>query len=108
MKQTVRTPEEKNELKRILNKEYYKRGPKDMDPEDLKYIGKHKSQIVPLEIKVPHVETNLINKPTPPPEPQIPVEQTIKVLADKRLALEQRDWDRKWGRGGISDVLRPE
>ena len=108
MKQTARTPEEKNELKRILNKEYYKRGPKDMDPEDLKYIGKHKSQIVPLEIKVPHVETNLINKPTQPPEPQIPVEQTIKVLADKRLALEQRDWDRKWGRGGISDVLRPE
>ena len=46
----------------ILNKEYYKRGPKDMDPEDLKYIGKHKSQIVYPEVKIPHIETNLINK----------------------------------------------
>ena len=109
MRETAKTPEEKNDIKRILNKQYYKHGPKDMDPADLKFIGKHKSQNIPLEIKVPPVETNLINKPTPPPRPrpQIPVEQTIKALADRKLVREQKDWDRQWGRGGISDVLRP-
>ena len=105
LKQTAKTPEERNELKRILNKEYYKRGPKDMDPDDLKYIGKHKSQIVYPEIKVPVIDKSLIDRPTP--KPQIPLRDQIKILADKRLAQEQRDWDRKWGRGGISDVLRP-
>ena len=108
MKKTATTTPEKNEIKRILNKEYYKQGPKNMDPEDLKYIGKHKSQIVYPEIVVPHIETNLINKPTPPPEPQIPIEQTIKVLADKRLNREQKVWDQKHGRSGITDLLRPK
>ena len=105
MRMTAKTPDERNEIKRILNKEYYKRGPKDMDPEDLKFIGKHKSQIVYPEIKVPHVEKDL--KPTPPPEPRIPIEHTIKVLADKRLDQEQKKWDRENGRGGITDLLRP-
>jgi len=107
MKQTASTPEEKNEIRRILNKEYYKRGPKNMDPADLKFIGKHKSQIVYPEIKVPHIDTDLTNKPTPPPEPQIPIEQTIQDLADKRLAREQKDWDRQWGTDGIVNLKRP-
>ena len=108
MKKTAHTSEEKNELKRILNKQYYKRGPKDMDPEDLKYIGKHKSQIVYPEIKIPHVEPDLTNKPTRQPEPRIPIEQTIKILADKRLDREQRAWDHQHGRSGITDLLRPK
>ena len=107
MRMTAKTPEEKNELKRILNKEYYKHGPKDMDPDDLKFINKHKSQIVYPEINIPRVQTDLINKPSPQPEPQIPIEQTIQVMADKRLDQEQKKWDRENGRGGISDLLRP-
>ena len=106
MKETAKTPDERNEIKRILNKEYYKRGPKDMDSGDLKFIGKHKSQIVYPEIKIPHVEKDL--KPTPPPEPQIPIEQTIKILADKRLDREQKAWDHEHGRSGITDLLRPK
>jgi len=107
MKQTAKTPEERNEIKKILNKEYYKRGPKDMDPDDLKFIGRHKSQIVSPEIKIPSVLPKILNRPTPQPEPQIPLSETIKILADKRLEREQKDWDRKNGRGGISDLLRP-
>ena len=107
MKETAKTPEERNEIKRILNKEYYKRGPKDMDPDDLKFIGKHKSQIVYPEIIVSPVEKDLINKPTRQPEPQIPIEQTIKILADKRLDREQKAWDQQHGRSGITDLLRP-
>ena len=108
MKETAKTPDERNEIKRILNKEYYKRGPKDMDPGDLKFIGKHKSQIVYPEIKIPHVEPDLTNKPTRQPEPRIPIEQTIKILADKRLDREQKAWDHQHGRSGITDLLRPK
>lgn len=107
MKKTADTPEEKNEIKKILNKEYYKRGPKNMDPEDLKYIGKHKSQIVYPEIKIPHIERDLISKPIPEPETALPLREHIKVLADERLHREQKDWDRKFGRGGIIDLKRP-
>ena len=107
MKETAKTPDERNEIKRILNKEYYKRGPKDMDQDDLKFIGKHKSQIVYPEINIPRVGTELLHKPTPQPEPQIPLRETIKILADKRLAKEQKKWDRENGRGGISDLMRP-
>jgi len=108
MKQTAHTSEEKNEIKKILNKEYYKHGPKDMDPEDLKYINKHKSQITSPKIETPTVSFNptLVRKPTPQP-PQISIEETIKVLADERLKKEQRQWDRQHGRSGITDLLRP-
>ena len=108
MKMTAHTREEKNELKRILNKQYYKNGPKDMDPEDLKYINKHKSQITSPKIETPTVSFNptLVSKPTPP-TPQISIEETIKVLADERLKKEQRTWDRQHGRSGITDLLRP-
>ena len=110
MKMTAHTSEEKNEIKKILNKQYYKRGPKDMDPEDLKYIGKHKSQITSPKIESPTVSFNptLVSKPTPtPPTPQISIEETIKVLADERLKKEQRAWDHQHGRSGITDLLRP-
>ena len=107
MKQTAKTPEERNEIKKILNKEYYKHGPKDMDPDDLKFINKHKSQIVYPDINIPRVGTELLHKPTPQPEPQIPLHETIKILADKRLDKEQKAWDKQHGRSGITDLLRP-
>ena len=52
----------------------------------------------------------------PPPEvPQTtinrnskPVEQIVKELADERLVHEQRDWDHRYGRGGITSLKRPE
>jgi len=111
MKETAKTPEEKNELKRILNKQYYKRGPKDMDPEDLKYIGKHKSQTQTVypKIEIPRVgiDESLISKPTRQPEPEISLTELIKIRADERLKKEQRAWDHQHGRSGITDLLRP-
>ena len=73
----------------------------------LKYIRKHKSQNVYPEIKVPTVDESLINRSTPRPEPQIPLRDQIKILADQRLVRDQRAWDREHGRDGITNVLRP-
>ena len=42
-----------------------------------------------------------------PPEPELPLREHIKVLADERLHREQKDWDQKFGRGGIIDLKRP-
>ena len=107
MKKTADTPAEKNELKRILNKEFYKYGPKNMAPDDLKYIGKYKKPTYP-EIKIPVVDGSLINGPPTKPEPKIPLRDQIKILADQRLIREQRTWDREHGRDGITNVLRPK
>jgi len=108
MKGTADTPAQRNDLKRMLNKEYYKRGPKNMDPDDLKFIGKHKSQIVYPEIKIPSViNLDLVERRTPP-EPELPLREQIKVLADRRLKTEQNAWDQQHGRSGLIDLLRPK
>ena len=40
LKKTADTPEEKKEIRAIIQEDYKKHGPKDMDPDDLKWIGK--------------------------------------------------------------------
>lgn len=71
MKKAADTPEEKNEIKRILNREYYKNGTKYLDKSDFKFIGKYKEPEYP-KIEVPTINENLISRPTLQQEPQIP------------------------------------
>lgn len=106
LKQAADTPEERNEIKKILNREYYKNGTKYLDKSDLKFIGKYKEPEYP-KFTVPVIDTSILTVKEEPKEPEIPLDLKIKDLADKRLAREQDDWDRKWGRGGISDLKRP-
>ena len=108
-KQTADTPEERNALKKILNKDYYKNGPKNMDPDDLKFIGKHKSQTKTIypEIEIPSIRLDLVERRTPP-EPELPLREQIKVLADRKLETEQNAWDQQHGRSGLTDLLRPK
>jgi hypothetical protein len=42
LKKAADTPEEKKEIRAIIQEDYKKHGPKDMDPDDLKWIGKGK------------------------------------------------------------------
>ena len=105
LKKAADTPEERNEIKKILNKEYYRNGTKYLDKSDLKFIGKYKEPEYP-KFKVPVIDTSLLTTKEPK-EPEIPLDEKIKDLADRRLLREQNDWDRKWGRGGISDLKRP-
>ena len=107
-KETADTPEERNELKRMLNKDYYKYGPKNMDPSDLKFIGKHKSQTAPIKIEIPRVSIDETLFAQRPKISEIPIEQQIKVLADQRLEREQKAWDNAHGQAGIANILRPK
>jgi len=50
----------------------------------------------------PEVSQTKINKV------ERPVEQIVKELANERLVHEQRDWDRRYGKGGITSLKRPE
>ena len=52
---------------------------------------------------------------SPPEVPQTtinrnskPVEQIVSELANDRLVREQRDWDHRWGKDGITSLKRPE
>ena len=108
LKKGADTPETKKEIRDIIRADYKKNGPKDMDQDDLKWIGKAKSQTEMLypKIEVPSVNLNLFKRE--PPEPEIPIDQRIKEMADQRLKNEQRAWDYKNGRGGIAERFRPD
>ena len=58
--------------------------------------------ILPEETKQSELPFN-----PPLPEPETTVDETIKDLADKRLDREQRAWDQKFGRSGITSLQRP-
>ena len=55
LKKAADTPEEKKEIRQIIREDYKRNGPKDMDPDDLKWIGKGKSQITYPEINIPSI-----------------------------------------------------
>ena len=110
MKKTADNPEDRNQIKRILNKEYYKYGEKYLDKSDLKFIGKSKDPIKPTvetPIEAPIFDESILSYHNQTTEPQIPLDQKIKILADKRLQREQKAWDQTWGIGGITDLKRP-
>ena len=97
------------EFKRMLHRKY--NNPKSrewMGDDELKLIGKHKSQIpgpisvvqVPKEV-VPEVR---INEPI---KQEKPLEQIIKEKADERLRQEQNAWDKSYGNQGLAWLKRP-
>jgi len=79
MKRTAKTPAEKKEIRQIILEDYKKNGAKDMDPDDLKWIGKGK--LNPIEIKIDvdgisssinnYVNAKRANEPVAPPKKEI-------------------------------------
>jgi len=77
MKKAADTPQEKKEIREIIREDYKKNGPKNMDPDDLKLIGKGK--ITPnIKIDVSGISSSInnyinatrANAPAPPPKKQ--------------------------------------
>ena len=102
LKASANTLEEKADIKRILLDDYKKGNARHMNDADLKLIKKGKYIEYP-KIEIPKVE------PTPViSEPAIPLEVRIKQMADNRLKLEQQEYDRRYGTGGIVLLKRPE
>ena len=50
----------------------------------------------------------IVPEPIEPPKPEKPLQQIIKEGADERLKLEQEQYDKQVGTGGITKILRPE
>lgn len=93
-------PGEKNEYKKILNKEYYKRGTKNLSDYELRFIGKHPSQLSPKVEEVKPVVKPVV-------VPQEPLEVIIKRKADENLKRQQEAYDRQFGTTGIVSLRRP-
>ena len=92
-------PKDRVEYQRILNREYYKKGTKNLSEYELKYINKHPSQMKPKE------EVKPVVKPVVAPEE--PLEVLIKRSADERLRKQQEAYDRQYGTQGIVSLKRP-
>ena len=99
-------PKEMKDVREILNKSY-KSNPDLLTDQELKIIGKYKSK---NKIELPEIHKPIINipEPTPPPKPTKPLSQIIKEGADERLKEEQRIYDERFGKGGITKLFRPE
>jgi hypothetical protein len=79
-------------------------------PDKYKYFDK-KEEPKPSSV-VRNSDTKYLDPVTTAPGPiavpEIPVEQIIKELADARLEAEQKNWDRRYGKGGLPSLKRPE
>ena len=63
MKRTAKTPAEKKEIRNIIWEDYKKNGAANMDPDDLKWIGKAKSQqpIMDFKLDVDGISSSINN-----------------------------------------------
>ena len=102
---TAKTPKEKGEIRRVLRDEFVRNGIKNLSDSEQKMIGRGKYETYP-KISVPTVDMNMIQEPQPK-TPDVPVEEIIRVEAQKRLEREQDEFEKKNGSGGIIDLMRP-
>ena len=92
------------DVRRIVNDEYKKHGTKNLTPDEHKYLDKKSKPVYPEVIFRPEPE---ISSSTFKKEDR-PVEQIVRELADQRLVREQKEWDRRYGKFGITQLKRPE
>ena len=104
---TATSWQDKQDIREIVNKNY-KRDPSSIAPEDRKWLDK--DLIKPVKIEYP--EVILGSEPditlTPIKKDDRPIEQIIDEFANDRLVREQKDWDQRWGKDGITSLKRPE
>ena len=100
-------PAEMKEIRQILRKTYKSMGPDYLSDRELKMIGMYKPKKKPI-VDVPKLKPKVEVKPEPKVTiPQKPLEQIIKERADRRLALEQEQYAKNFGVGGITDLFKP-
>ena len=64
-------------------------------------------------VKITEYPEVVLGPPTEVPQTTInrnskPVEQIVSELANDRLIREQKEWDHRYGKGGIPGLKRPE
>jgi hypothetical protein len=102
---TAKTPKEKGDIRRVLYDEYKKNGVSNLSDSEQKMIGKGKYQTYP-KITVPTVDMDMVREPQPK-APDVPIEEIIRVRAQKTLEREQDEYHKKNGSGGIVNLMRP-
>ena len=102
---TAKTPREKGDIRRILRDEYKKNGVSNLSDSEQKMIGRGKYDTYP-KINVPTVDMDMVREPQPK-APDVPIEEIIRVRAQKTLEREQDEFHKKNGSGGIINLMRP-
>ena len=102
-------PNEMKEIRETL-RNGYKSNPGSLSIKELKMIGKYKPK-KQLSLNFSPIVSPVDIDPepsTPNPVPQREAREIIEDLADERLKKEQEAYDKRYGKGGISKILRPE
>ena len=95
---------EAGEIRKTILKNY--RDPvmrKYLGDDELKLIGKHKSQLVPKIISKP---TYVAPIPATPKEPEIPLEEQIRIRANRRHQEQLKGLTDKYGDGGVMRIIK--
>jgi|TARA_Y100000294_G_scaffold74445_1_gene70175 hypothetical protein len=98
IKQTATSWQDKQDIREIVNQNY-KRDPRSIDADDRKYVDRE--NIEPVKIF-----------DTTPVEPELPVKkdqdirEIVKKMADDRRKEELESYDKEYGRGGITEIVR--
>ncbi|WP_286827851.1 hypothetical protein, partial [Maribacter sp. UBA4516] len=99
---TATSWQDKQDIREIVNKNY-KRDPSSIAPEDRKYVDRENIE----PVKVTEYPEVVLGSPAEVSQTTInkderPVEQIVSELAKDRLVREQKDWDQRWGKDGIT------
>ena len=105
---TATSWQDKQDIREIVNKNY-KRDPSSIAPEDRKWLD----QDLVKPVKITEYPEVVLGSPPEVPQTTIninrkPVEQIVSELANDRLIREQKDWDQRWGKEGITSLKRPD
>jgi len=109
MKKAAKTTQQISDVRKTVN-EKHKKFPQFTSRDELKYLDK-KEEDKPLAVDHDFgtaYPDSMITEQEPITVPEIPVAQRIKQMADARLLAEQKDWDYRYGKGGIPALKRPE
>ena len=112
IKQTSKSPTEIAEIRRTVNDHVKSMGTtKFLSPDEYKYLDKPKQPApssVSQDTEDAYLNSQITDQEQPQQTPDIDVREKIKEMADARLAAEQKDWDYRYGKGGIPGLKRPE
>ena len=78
---------------------------KYLGDDELKLIGKHPSQLKPLEVKP--IVTPAVTAPIVKPEvPVVPIEERIKSYVENKKQQQIQNLENRYGRGGLMTALK--
>ena len=106
---TDKSPQNVAEVRKLVNDHVKSVGhTKLLTPDEFKYLDKKEESKPIAVVQDPGIDIFTQQSTEPEPVPDKPITEIVRQMADARLLAEQKDWDHRYGKGGIPSLKRPE